>query len=617
MLVFDCETDGLLSELTTIHCLHLYDTERDKLFRYDKETIPEGIKQLEEADCICGHNILSFDIPAIKKLYPSFNHKGEQVDTLPWARLLHPEIAFTDIKRVKQRTMPKELAGKHKLAAWGYRLGEYKGDFGEETDWQEWSQEMSDYCVQDVMVTAKLVKYLESKPCSEEALQLEFDTTRILSRQIQYGVKFNVKKAVKLYATLCQAKEDIKGKMQVVFKPRYVKDKEFTPKRDNKRSGYRAGCSLTKIKLQEFNPGSRQQIGSRFKRSFGWKPLAFTPKGQPQIDETILSKMPWPEAHLLAEYFTVNKRTGQIAEGDDEKAWLKVVTPEGRIHGYVNPQGAITRRMTHSFPNLAQVPAVKKDKQGDLILGEAGGYGAECRELFEVDPGHILVGCDASGLELRCLAHYMAAYDGGAYAEIVLHGDIHTANQKAAGLATRAQAKRFIYAFLYGAGDVLLGQLITEGDGNLYSETQYRRKGKQVRAKFMAGLPALSTLIERVKKRVDSGGKLKALDGQPLVCRSSHSALNLLLQSAGAIAMKKALVVLDADLQSEGFKPGIDYEFVINCHDELQIQVFNPSNGELVGLLARAAIRKAGEHFNFQCALDGEFKIGINWKETH
>jgi len=603
MLVFDCETDGLLNEMTKVHCLHIFNTVTGVMFRYDKHNVIKGVRQLEKAEAIVGHNIISFDIPALKKIF-KFKPQGKVYDTLPWARLLYPEIKFMDMQRAAKGTLPNTLIGSHKLEAWGYRLGDYKGDFGKATDWKEWSQEMSDYCVQDVMVTVKLYEMLSGRPCSGEALQLEFDVTRILARQIAFGFKFNEKKAKSLYANLCQEKQDIKLQMLEIFPPRIVKDKEFTPKVNSKKFGYIAGVPFTKIKLEEFNPASRPQIASRLIKQYGWNPVHFTEGGKPQVDESILSKLPWPEAQVLARYFMLNKRTGQIAEGDEEKAWLQAVT-NGRIHGYVNPQGAITRRMTHAFPNLAQVPNANAP------------YGPECRELFEVAPGHVLLGCDAKGLELRCLAHYMAIYDGGAYAEIVLNGDIHTANQHAAGLATRDAAKTFIYAFLYGCGDLLLGQMLTEGDGKQYSERAYRKIGRAVRDKFMAGLPALNSLIKRVKAKVEAGEQLKALDGHPLKCRSSHSALNLLLQSAGAIVMKKALVILDEDFQDEGYVPGIDYEFVVNVHDEFQIEVFNPENAEKFGNMANAAITQAGEHFKFRCRLDGDFKVGLNWKETH
>ena len=200
----------------------------------------------------------------------------------------------------------------------------------------------------------------------------------------------------------------------------------------------------------------------------------------------------------------------------------------------------------------------------------------------------------------------MAKHDGGEYAKVILEGDIHSVNQSAAGLPTRDNAKTFIYAFLYGAGDAKLGSIVGKG----------RQAGAKLRSKFLAGLPALEKLVRGVKKRAAEKGYLIGLDGRKLHIRSDHAALNTLLQSAGALVMKKALVILDADLQAAGLVPGVHYEFLANVHDEWQIEV-DEDKAEFVGKTAQAAIRKAGDYFGFRCPLDGEFKIGRNWAETH
>jgi DNA polymerase I-like protein with 3'-5' exonuclease and polymerase domains len=197
----------------------------------------------------------------------------------------------------------------------------------------------------------------------------------------------------------------------------------------------------------EFNPGSRNHIAYWLKRKYNWEPLVYTDSGEPQLDEDVLKSLPYPEASFLLEYFLVDKRLGQIAEG--EQAWLKCVDADGRIHGYINGNGAVTSRMSHSKPNLAQVPRVGSP------------YGQECRSLFTAQFGWNLVGIDASGLELRMLAHYLARYDGGEYVKAILEGDIHSFNMNALGLTDRNKSKTFIYAWLYGAGDEKLG-LITD-----------------------------------------------------------------------------------------------------------------------------------------------------------
>lgn len=602
MLIFDLESDGFLRVMTKIHCLHILDTATGKEYRFDNQAVHEGVKMLHDQE-VCGHNIIKFDIPAIQKIFPGFRVK-KAWDTLIWAQLQYPNLIDGDIKRVQAGTMPRDCIKKHSLKAYGYRMGILKGTFGETTDWKEWSQGMSDYCWQDVLVTLALYEKLSKAGTSPQALELELKVATIISRQERHGFKFNRKKAVDLYAQLSQRRDELKEELQRVFRPWYKKGKEFTPKANNKRHGYVAGASMTKIKLTEFNPASRFHIADRLQKLFGWVPKEFTDDGQPKVDEDVLSKLHWPEAKLLSEYFVVQKRIGQLAEGDEDKAWLAVVEEGERIYGSVNSLGAVTRRMTHSFPNMAQVPACGKP------------YGAECRDLFFVDDGHVLVGADASGLELRCLAHFMGAFDGGAYAEIVLNGDIHTANQQAANLPTRNAAKRFIYAFLYGAGNELLGVLVSDEGAN-YSRQKFRQIGGKVKKKFMEGLPALNKLITAVQGRIKDGQQIRSLDGQPLHCRSAHSALNLLLQSAGALIMKQALVILDEDLQAAGFVPGVDYEFCANIHDEWQIEVFDPANADTVGRMACLAITKAGEHFKFRCRLDGEYKVGWSWKETH
>jgi len=163
-LIFDIETNGLLYDLTHIHCLVIYDVEANQTLCYndqgDKEPIVRGVARLEEADTIIGHNIIGYDIPAIKKIYPWFEPKGTIIDTLVLSRTLHADLKDIDTKRT-WKGMPLQMYGRHSLEAYGYRLGVLKGTFGKTTDWTDWSQEMQDYCIQDVNVTTKLCKHFE------------------------------------------------------------------------------------------------------------------------------------------------------------------------------------------------------------------------------------------------------------------------------------------------------------------------------------------------------------------------------------------------------------------------------------------------------------------------
>ncbi len=159
-LVFDLETDGLLNDVTRIHCIAIYDSTTDEIETYNDEknnkySISEGIGKLLVADTLVGHNIIGFDLPCLGKLYNYFTPRARIVDTLLLSRLYHPNILDIDRKHT-WRHMPLQLYGRHSLESYGYRLGEYKGEFGKTSDWSEWSQEMEDYCAQDVEVTKKL-----------------------------------------------------------------------------------------------------------------------------------------------------------------------------------------------------------------------------------------------------------------------------------------------------------------------------------------------------------------------------------------------------------------------------------------------------------------------------
>lgn len=617
MLIFDIETNGLLDKTSKVHCISLQDVDTGHLETYsdrgDYKRTNSALDLLASSDCICGHNILCFDIPALQKVYQDFKPKGRVLDTLVLSRLIWPNLAELDYDRLRHAKVPSDpyfhfppkLIGSHSLRAWGFRLGVLKGDFSETTDWQEWSEAMCEYNKQDVVVTKALWDLIERQHYSEEAINLEHEFQKVIFQQEQNGFPFDEQQASKYYASLCAERERILQVVQKSFPP-VDRGSYFTPKRDNKTRGYKAGVTIWKPCITPFNPGSRQDIADRLREKYGWQPTEFTEKGQPKIDETILSELPYPEAKDLSQYFLVQKRIGQLAEGNN--AWLKLVRPDGRIHGHVITNGAITGRCTHVNPNLAQVPAV-------------GVYmGAEFRSLFYAPSGYVVLGADASGLELRCLAHFIAKYDGGLYASKILEGDIHWHNAQALGLVGRDErkdpnnehhmwarnkvAKRFIYAFMYGAGDAKLGEIVG-GD-----ET----KGAELRKTFLKALPAMKILIDTVKRTAKERGYLYGIDHRKLPVRSQHSALNTLLQSAGAVAVKKATCILWEDLEAEGLAEHVQQ--VAHVHDEYQLLVQKGYEAQ-VGEIAVRAFRKAGEYFHFRLPLDGEYKVGHNWAETH
>lgn len=639
-IIFDIETNGFLNDLTKIHCLAFkFVTDEEEggclVSLPDCEvSIEDGLRTLSTADELIGHNIIKFDIPAIQKVYPWFKPRGRIVDTLIYARLVWPEIKKTvDAKLLKRGTLPPEMFGKHSLEAYGHRLGVWKGDYAEmmkaqgKDPWAEWNPEMQSYCEQDVEVNFALYRKLEAQGYHQGALDLEMKVAHIIARQERWGFSFDRERAEKLYVQLLKDREEIEAKLKAVFKPWYVPKELKTFKRTvvrtrkdlpgSPKEHCEAGAEYVKVELTEFNPGSRHHIANRLKHLYGWKPSEFTDSGEPKVDEQVLGQLDWPEAALLSKYLMITKRIGQVAEGDN--AWLKKER-NGRIYGSVMTVGAVTRRMTHFDPNVSQVPKIGTP------------YGEESRGCFKATEGYVLVGADADALELRGLAGYMAIKDGGAYIDTVLKGDkskgtdLHSVNARALGLDPkktynvdgkewpgREIAKRWFYAFIYGAGDYKLGLILGSKSGG----DAVRKAGLKSRKTFLTQLPALGAIVEAVQVKVKAQGYLKGLDGGRLIVRAQHSALNTLLQSAGAIQMKKALVLLDDDLQTSGLSPcGVDYEFCANIHDEWQIDV-RPEHTELVKRLAVDAIRKAGEALNFRCPLAGNAAHGRTWADTH
>ena len=503
---FDIETNGFLDVVHVIHSLVLIDMDTGEMTsctdRPGYMPIGSGLRMLAHADEVCGHNIIKYDIPVIEKLYPHLwkNFSGKVTDTLIMTRLFFPEIRDADfrvrenqLKRGVEPTLPGQRIGSHALEAWGYRLGAMKGDYSAEMKskgldpWAAWNKDMQDYCEQDVIVTQRLYQMMATKfDIADEwrlALDIEHRFQQAIHAQETHGFRFDVKAAEKLEAELRVERAKLEDELSGLFEPWWVALNSFTPAKPVKRfvqhehgavtrtvkkdtgetyshtqkngktvirkvkvtseqTGYYETldpeCPYRKVELRVFNPSSRQHIEDRLRKLYGWQPQEFTPSGLAKIDDEVLSDLPYPPAKALAKYFMYDKRLGQLADG--KQAWLKNVQA-GRIHGRVNTLGAITGRCTHSHPNLAQVPSIENAK--GVVP-----YGADCRALFVPDEGHVLIGCDASGLELRCLAHFMK--DGGRYANIVLNGkkedgtDIHSQNQKAAGLPSRSNAKTFI-----------------------------------------------------------------------------------------------------------------------------------------------------------------------------
>ena len=439
------------------------------------------------------------------------------------------------------------IEGGHSLKAWGKRLGFEKMDF-DITDFDAgWTQEMADYCEIDN---------------GRKPLEMEHEIAIILSRMERTGFKIDTDKAQIMENDLVSEMGAITHQLQEVFPP-------IVEERWSEKTGKRL-----KDKVTIFNPGSRQQIADRLE-ALGVSFDKFTEKGNIIIDDVVLNSIDLPEAKILARYFWLQKRHGLVT------SWLKATKDDGRVHGRINSLGAVTNRCTHSNPNMGQIPSDH-----------------DCRELWTVDEGRCLVGADLSGIELRCLAHYMRDDN---YTKELLEGDIHTANQEAAGLPTRSDAKTFIYAFLYGAGEAKLGSIVGGSS----------KEGAKLKQSFFKKIPAMKKFIDKVKK-LSAKGYVPALDGRRIQVKSEHSSPNMLLQSAGAIVAKQWLI----ESQRQVVKHGLDAKLVAFVHDETQWDCAEKDADKLAELLVNAA-GTAGDQLGFRLPVAAEADIGLSWADTH
>jgi DNA polymerase I-like protein with 3'-5' exonuclease and polymerase domains len=505
---------------------------------------------IQKAELLIGHNGISFDFPILNKYWGTKITLSQTKDTLIMSRLSNPS-----------------RHGGHSLKNLATLVGRTKKEF-DDFD-QGITPEMLEYCKEDVIICGELYLYLtqELQGFSEQSVELEHKVAAIISKQEKHGFMLDVTKAITLVTDWKTDLATIEEGLQEVFPP-------IVTERISEKTG-----KQLKDDVELFNPGSRQQIAKRL-MTLGWKPEKYTEKGQVIVDESVLVGIDIPEAKLIAHYLLLQKRVAQV------ESWLDAVSKDGRVHGKVISNGAVTGRMTHHSPNMAQVPS------------SSSPFGEDCRACWTVPEGKVLVGADAASLELRMLAHYMKDQD---YVTEVVSGDIHTKNQNAAGLQTRAQAKTFIYALLYGAGPAKIGSVVGGS----------AKEGKALIDTFLRNTPALKALREKVE-RLSSEGWLPGLDGRRLFVRSTHAALNTLLQGAGAIVMKQALVILDSKLR----KLSLNAQFVVNVHDEFQLEV-SQEEADLVGSLAVGSIKEAGVKLGLRCPLDGEYKKGKTWAMTH
>ena len=546
--IVDIETDSL--DATKVHCIVAKDIDSGRVYPFPPNLVHEfrdwslGVKQF------IMHNGLTFDAPMCNKLLGTNIKPSQVIDTLVLSQLFNP------------------IREGHSLKAWGERLKMPKGEID---SYEVYTPEMLEYCKQDVAITHKVYQVLqqEGKRFSQMSIDIEHKIRVIIDQQKRNGFTLDMEKTISLYNLLKDEADNLEKWSLDNFDPTVVELK-------------------TKTKYIPFNIGSRQQIASRL-MELGWKPKQHTDKGNIIINEAVLDTIDMPEARKFSRFFLLQKRIAQI------KSWIKACDDkDGRVHGSVMTLKTITGRMSHNSPNMAQIPAVRSP------------YGKECRDCWTVaDPTtHSIVGTDASGLELRCLAHYMHEVGrAGAkkYIDIILNGDVHTTNMKLAGLHNRDQAKTFIYAFLYGAGAFKIGNIVGQG----------RTAGQALINRFLTRLPSLNLLRKEVIKK-SSTGLIKGLDGRQLYIRSQHSALNTLIQGAGAVVCKLWLIKMITRIKHTD----IDAKLVASIHDEYQFEVLNTDVNKF-GQITKDAMKDTEKELRMKCPLDSEWKVGKTWAQTH
>lgn len=590
-IVFDIETNGI--DATELFSFVALDADTGALVaNWGPDDAHKGVALINEADEVIGHYILSYDLPMLQRLVGGVRPK-KVTDTVALSRLMYADIKESDFNR--PASFPKTLIGSHGLEAWGHRLGLHK--IGLDVSFDHWSQELQDRCVRDCEVNLRLYQHMMINPPSPKAVEIEHRVMQIVRHmETEGGWCFDVDAALKLQAVLLAENAEIEAKLRIAFPPKWHALGEFTPKTNAPKYGYTKDTPLTKIERMAFNAASREEIAQRLIDKYAWKPTVFSDKTErPTIDEDVLDGLDYPEAPMLNRYLLVQKRLGAIATG--REAWLKVYkpTPYGpMIRGRYNPNGAVTGRASHFSPNITQVPKVNSP------------FGPECRAMFHCPPGAVLIGTDLSGLELRCLAHYAAAFDGGAYGHELLNGDIHTKVKDICELPSRDNAKTLKYALIYGAGDGKLGKIV----GGAVKE------GRRLRDLLMTGLPVLKQVSDAVTNEAKKGYVL-GLDGRRITVRAVYKALNTKLQGAGAIIAKQWMINVWVGMNRLGLVPGRDFWFACWAHDEINIVLLVPDRAAEVMSLCKTAANEAGRQLGVRVPIDADAKLGRTWADVH
>lgn len=653
---WDTETNGLLREASVMHSLGIEFSDGRILSCADQPgfmPIKDGLRELAKADLRVAHNGQDFDERVTRKLYPAWRPKAgsEQLDTLLISRLLYPVISQQGPNTHK---CPPNMRTRHSLEAWGYRLGEKKDKGFDAGDWQTWSPEMQTYMMQDVKVLVRLFKWLMSRKPPQAAVETEHKFASIMRRQEAWGFTFAMEEAITLQAEVSErmavleaeliaavpdfwmaGKERVNGTTRAVKLPDFPdvtekrvgkNGKELKPYVGPPKCTYEEGAKWTPVEYVQFQPNSPIHVERLFRQRYNWKPIHFTEKKSVKLDDEVLRQLSYPEAAKLADLYSLIKIIGYVSKG--KNAWLKTAVEEGqehRQHGRVNTIGTYTFRCSHSNPNVAQVPT--RDPT----------YGHRCRALFTARKGFRLVGFDGSGMQLRLMAHHMAEFDGGKYAQVFVDDiDPHIFMADSIGRDImggalgchddgRKKGKTIDYALPFGGGSLRLGSIVSP----YATDTEKRRIGDMIKERlgptFGEGFEALKG---KIRNAVEMKGYIVGLDGRKAYTNKAHTGLSTLLQMGEAIVMRNALIILDEELQTRGFRPGIgedgnilplanvDYEFCANVHDEAQADV-RPAILSEYRELALWCVAEAGRRLNLRCPLQSDCKDGEDWTKTH
>lgn len=688
-LVFDTESDGFLYESTRIWCICVSELGTDLTWRFGPDSIAKGIQLLNSSRVVTAHNQMHHDNPLIEKHCKTKLTSGFW-DSFIVSQILRPDRAIPKTPEpIEGQPKLKGAKSGHSLLAHGIRMGRAKP---EHEDWTQFSDAMMFRCEEDVAINVDYVEMLLQEISRDQALgvdwgpaiRMEHSVSAEISQSEQNGWKFNSPKGLHLVTQIDKEISDLDEVLVPQLPYRCLKLGAKVPEKDGgghkttsnifvKSGKYNAtmakywdiepesalspDCLVENGLGTEAEPAGYCKVGfekvsltsniqvKAFLLQLGWVPDEYTPitekggGGSPKLTESSYASLPPGLGQDIAHRFKLVSRRNLLKNlkdeaGDksveDSKGLLNLVRPDGRISGRNNPQGTPTARSRHS--GIANIP--KADE--DVYLGK------QIRELFCAEPGHLIIGNDASGLEARMLAHYIGCQE---LIKTILESDIHAYNLKMGAplITTRAMAKEFYYAFLYGGGDEKIGSIVGGG----------AKEGRQLKSLFFKKIPGLKKLIDSLEASCKRGW-FKNLDGRKTPIRSKHKALNTLLQASGSLVMKVSLLFMNRQLKKEGL--GYPYsKLVVFYHDEFQqevpessvtkVQRFstleaaqeftntspliwsvpfeNVDHNEFiiyysrVGEISVLAIRQAGIYFKLNCPLDAEYKVGQNWAQTH